>query len=65
MQKQTIKDMMPNVRTNEDFPFSLLKNMNFYFEKKIYNKLPQHYYNVYSLIGKDDPDRLRFTEIFE
>ena len=65
MQKNTDNGSMPNVRSNGDFQYSLLKNMRFYFDKKLYDKMPGGYYNVYSLIGQDDPDRKRFENIFE
>ena len=65
MQKNTGNGSIPNVRKKEDFQYSLLKNMRFYFDKKVFNKIPEDYYNVYSLIGQDDPDRKRFEQIFE
>jgi len=57
--------MIPNVRKKEDFQYSLIQNMNFYFQNKVYSKISGNYYNVYSLIGKDDPDRIRFETLFD
>lgn len=60
MEKPSPKGTIPNVRKNEDFQYSLLQNMEYYFQNSMDRKVPPHYYNVYSLIGKDDIDRKIF-----
>lgn len=39
--------------------------MRDYFDKKLYYEKSGDYYNVYSLIGQDDPDRKKFSKIFD
>lgn len=43
----------------------MLNNMEDYFQKLTYREWPSHSFNEFSLIGPEDEDRIKFSNIFK
>ena len=47
----------------QDIKGRIMCDMEFYFKQEIYRKIRFDFFNAYSVVGKEHPSRLKYSEL--
>lgn len=47
----------------QDIKGRIMCDMDFYFKQEIYRKIRFDFFNTYSVVGKEHPSRIKYSEL--